>query len=131
MARGMRASATRIRQDRMSRLHGLLARCALAQSFPRSAHRAPVAQLDRALVSGTRGRAFKSPRARHFNHGFIYLGRVVFLLGAYVRGPCSKTAVLWRWGSKSMLPHKSPLNSGVAAAPTETITTNATKPGSS
>ena len=28
-------------------------------------NRAPVAQLDRALVSGTRGRAFKSPQARH------------------------------------------------------------------
>ena len=30
-----------------------------------SCSRAPVAQLDRALVSGTRGRAFKSPQARH------------------------------------------------------------------
>jgi hypothetical protein len=31
---------------------------------------------------------------------------------------------LGHWGSKSMLPHKSPVNSGVAAAPIKTITTN-------
>ncbi len=36
-----------------------------AQEKSRSAHCAPVAQLDRALVSGTRGRAFESPQARH------------------------------------------------------------------
>ena len=31
----------------------------------RNANDAPVAQLDRALVSGTRGQEFKSPQARH------------------------------------------------------------------
>ena len=40
-----------------------------APEASRCAHRAPVAQLDRALVSGTRGRAFESPQARHvFNN---------------------------------------------------------------
>jgi hypothetical protein len=32
---------------------------------------APVAQLDRALVSGTRGRRFNSSQARHF-YSFIF-----------------------------------------------------------
>ena len=44
-------------------------------------HCAPVAQLDRALASEARGRAFESPRARHKNFDykrFSCFGWVVF-----------------------------------------------------
>ena len=41
-------------------------------------HCAPVAQLDRALASEARGRAFESPRARHFFliHSHFYFVRL-------------------------------------------------------
>jgi hypothetical protein len=40
-------------------------------------HDAPVAQLDRACASEAQGRAFESPRARHFKYFMIQKSQIV------------------------------------------------------